>query len=45
MVHRKALLMSRFGRDDVEVLEKRSAWKGFFEIRQLRLRHRLFAGG
>lgn len=37
--------MSRFGRDDVEVLEKRSAWKGFFEIRQLRLRHRLFAGG
>lgn len=37
--------MASFDRDDVELLEQRSAWKGFFEVRQLRLRHRLFAGG
>lgn len=34
-----------FSRDDVEVLEDKTEWKGFFELRGLRLRHRLFAGG
>lgn len=34
-----------FGRDDVEVLERRSAFRGFFRMDVLRLRHRLFEGG
>ena len=37
--------MADFDRDDVEVIDSRSAWRGFFEIRALKLRHRLFAGG
>lgn len=32
-------------RDDTEVLELKTVWKGFFRIDRLRLRHRLFAGG
>lgn len=34
-----------FGRDDVEVLEKRVGYDGFFKINSYRLRHKLFAGG
>lgn len=37
--------MRQFGRDDVEVLDDSIAWRGFFKIRLLRLRHRLFGGG
>ena len=32
-------------RDDVEVLEKATVWKGRFQIDRYRLRHRLHAGG
>jgi ADP-ribose pyrophosphatase len=32
-------------RNDVEVLETETVWKGFFRMDRLRLRHRLFAGG
>lgn len=32
-------------RDDVEILETETVWKGFFRMDRLRLRHRLFAGG
>jgi len=32
-------------RDDVEIFETKTLWKGFFRIDRLRLRHRLFAGG
>lgn len=35
----------RFGDQDVEIIEDRIAYEGFFTIRQLKLRHRLFAGG
>jgi ADP-ribose pyrophosphatase len=31
-------------RNDVEVLETETVWKGFFRMDRLRLRHRLFAG-
>lgn len=34
-----------FGRDDVQVLERRQAYRGFFRVDVFRLRHRLFAGG
>lgn len=34
-----------FGREDVEILERRTAFKGFFRMDVLRLRHRLFEGG
>ena len=34
-----------FTRDDVEVLDRRPVWQGFFRMDLLRLRHRLFAGG
>lgn len=34
-----------FNRDDVEVLEKRVGYDGFFKVNSYRLRHRLFAGG
>jgi ADP-ribose pyrophosphatase len=34
----------RFTRADVEVLEDRSSYRGFFEVRTLKLRHRRFAG-
>lgn len=32
-------------RDDAEILDLETVWKGFFRIDRLRLRHRLFAGG
>ena len=34
-----------FTGDDVDILERRSAFRGFFEIAEYRLRHRLFRGG
>ena len=34
-----------FGREDVEILERRTAFSGFFRMDVLRLRHRLFEGG
>lgn len=37
--------VATFGPTDVEVLEKRSGYDGFFKINSYRLRHRLFAGG
>lgn len=33
------------GRDDAEILDVETVWKGFFRVDRLRLRHRLFAGG
>ncbi|HKK22792.1 MAG TPA: NUDIX domain-containing protein [Pseudohaliea sp.] len=36
---------SEFTRDDVEILEKRTVFQGFFRILRYRLRHRLFRGG
>lgn len=35
----------QFGRDDVEVLETRTVYQGFFRVLCYRLRHRLFQGG
>ena len=35
----------RFGAEDVELLDESWAFRGFFGIRKLTLRHRLFAGG
>lgn len=32
-------------RDDAEILDLKTVWKGFFRIDRVRLRHRLFAGG
>lgn len=32
-------------RDDVEILDTETLWKGFFRMDRVRLRHRLFAGG
>ena len=37
--------MSEFGRDDVELLEEGTAYRGFFQIRTLKFRHRLYRGG
>ncbi|CAA0109493.1 ADP-ribose pyrophosphatase [Zhongshania aliphaticivorans] len=37
--------MANFERKDVEIDEDRAAWRGFFQVRELRLRHRLFGGG
>lgn len=37
--------MADFERKDVEVDEDRAVWRGFFQVRALRLRHRLFGGG
>lgn len=34
-----------FGRDDVELLESELLYQGFYRMRRLRLRHRLFHGG
>jgi ADP-ribose pyrophosphatase len=33
------------GRDDVEILARETAWRGFFRIERFRVRHRLFTGG
>jgi ADP-ribose diphosphatase len=35
----------QFDRDDVEILDDASLYQGFFQIRSLNLRHRLFRGG
>ncbi len=32
-------------RDDVDILDTETVWKGFFRMDRLRLRHRLFGGG
>jgi ADP-ribose pyrophosphatase len=32
-------------RDDVEIFQTETVWKGYFRMDRLRLRHRLFAGG
>ncbi len=37
--------MANFALDDVELLEERVAYKGFYQLKQYQLRHRLFAGG
>ena len=37
--------MTEFSRADVEILDESIAWDGFWKLRVLRLRHRLFAGG
>lgn len=34
-----------FGRDDFEVIDEQSQWRGFFEVVEVSLRHRLFGGG
>lgn len=34
-----------FGRDDVEILEREIAFRGFFRLDRLRLRHRAYGGG
>ncbi len=34
-----------FGKDDFEVQTERTQWRGFFEVVDVTLRHRLFAGG
>ena len=36
---------AQFTQQDVEVLEERAAFRGFFEVREYRLCHRLFGGG
>ncbi|TVS15940.1 MAG: NUDIX domain-containing protein [Gammaproteobacteria bacterium] len=36
---------STFDHNDVEVLDRRPVWQGFFRMDVVRLRHRLFAGG
>ncbi len=32
-------------RDDVEILDHETVWRGYFRMERYRLRHRLFAGG
>ena len=34
-----------FGEDDFEVLDEQREWRGFFEVVNVSLRHRLFGGG
>ena len=34
-----------FGRDDLEIIEQKTLYSGFFKIHGFRLRHRLFKGG
>lgn len=34
-----------FTRDDVDIIERKSPYQGFFRLDRLRLRHRLFNGG
>lgn len=36
---------SSFGRDDVEVLKRETAYQGYYRVDRYELRHRLFAGG
>lgn len=44
-VHAPVPIQSSLGRDDVEILEKETVWKGRFQIDRYRLRHRLHGGG
>ena len=37
--------MRQFGHNDVEILEEKTAWSGFWKLKLFRLRHRRFAGG
>ena len=37
--------MRQFGHNDVEILEEKTAWNGFWKLKLFRLRHRRFAGG
>lgn len=37
--------MRSFGHDDVEILEEKTVWDGFWKLKQFRLRFRRFAGG
>lgn len=37
--------LSQWGRDDVQLVEDETSFEGFFQVRTLRLRHRLYAGG
>jgi ADP-ribose pyrophosphatase len=37
--------LEKFGSDDVEVISDDVVYQGFYQLRQLRLRHRLFNGG
>lgn len=37
--------MNKFNRDDVQLLAEQASFKGFFQLKTLRLRHRLFDGG
>lgn len=38
-------MASKFKREDVEVLNEESIYRGFFEFRRYQLRHRLYRGG
>ena len=38
-------LQTSFTKDDVEIVEKSTAFKGFFQLDQVLLKHRLFEGG
>jgi len=40
-----ALLEARFGAKDTEIVERKLAYQGFFQLQQLVLKHRLFEGG
>ena len=37
--------MRQFGHNDVEIVEEKTAWSGFWKLKLFRLRHRRFAGG
>lgn len=37
--------MRGFGREDVEFVEEKTVWSGFWKLKQFRLRFRRFAGG
>lgn len=39
------VVVSEFNREDVEILDRQIAYRGFFEFRTYRLRHRLYRGG
>lgn len=37
--------MAKLTHDDVEIVADKTVWQGFFRVRELRYRHRLFGGG
>ncbi len=41
----KGINYPAFGPDDVEIHDEQTVFRGFFQIKQYRFRHRLFAGG